>query len=197
MIPDERLSTESQPADYYAPDNLDPPSSLVDYEMGGPGLSDATGGLRQKVWTLRAYGETGEVYISAPGVFETLLFTAPGITELSLAFDQNMRPFVAFVQSGQAKFRWYDTVAEANQITSLDPTDISPRCTMDDKRDSATELGTNDIILTYVRGGNLYYRQQRDRFETERLLYEGVPGRLLRVGMHRGNRLQWMFEGVA
>jgi hypothetical protein len=168
---------------------------MVDYELGGPGLSDATGGLKQKVWVLRAEGDTGKIYISAPGVAETLLFTAPGVTEVSLAFDQNMRPFVAFVQAGQAKYRWYDTVSESNRISNLDPADVTPRCTMDNKNDSAIELGTNDIILTYVRAGALYYRQQRDRFDTERQLSPTTPGRLMRVGMNVGRRLQWMFEG--
>ena len=193
MIPQERLSSVPQPADYCAPDDIDPPNALTDYELGGPALNDATGGLQDRISTLHAEGTTGNVYLSAPGVFRTLLFTAPGITEASLAFDQNMRPFVAFVQGGRAKFRWYDTEIEANRISDLGDGDHSPRCTMDDKRTSATELGQNDVILAYVRAGNLYYRQQRDRFEVERLLHEGVPGRFMRVGMHKGGRLQFLF----
>ena len=195
MIPEERLSTTVVPADYQSPDDVDPPNALWDYELGGVALNDASGGLQDRVWTLRAEGDTGRVYVSAPGVGETLIFTALGITEASLAFDQNMRPFITFVQNGRAKYRWFDTVLGANRITDLDPADESPRCTMDDKRDNQTSLGTNDIILAYVRAGNLYYRQQRDRFETERLLYEGVPGRFLRVGMAKNLRLQFVFEG--
>lgn len=202
MIPQESLSSVAKPDTYYTPDDTDPPDALTDYEWGGVGLNDATGGLRQKIWTARANGDTGEVYISAPGIPEVVVFTAPGITELSLAFDQNMRPFVAFVQNGQAKYYWYDTVLGGTRISDLDPADRNPRCTMDDKRDFATFLGQNDIILAYVRDGFLYYRQQRDRFNTERQLYNNeavdgrVPGRLMRVGMHRGNRLQFMFVGV-
>lgn len=195
MIPEERLSSTAVPADFIAPDDADPPNALVDYELGGVALNDASGGLQDRVWTLRAEGDTGRVYVGAPGVGESLVFTALGITELSLAFDQNMRPFIAFVQNGRAKYRWFDTVIGENRISDLDPADETPRCCMDDKRGNQTSLGTNDIILAYVRGGDLYYRQQRDRFETERLLYEGVPGRLLRVGMHKQYRLQFMFEG--
>jgi hypothetical protein len=195
MIPQDRLSTEPVPAPFKPPDDVDPPNTLTDYELGGVALQDASQGLEVQTWTLRADGDTGQVFIGAALVFETLLFTAPGITELSLAFDQNMRPFVAFVQNGQAKYRWYDTVLGANRITNLDPDDISPRCTLDDKREWQVSQGANDIILAYVRGGNLYYRQQRDRYETERLLYEGVPGRFLRVGMNSQRRLQFMFEG--
>ncbi len=194
MIPEERLSTVPYPAPYRAPDDADPPSKLTDYELGGVALQDASQGLEVQTWTLRADPLTGEVFLGATSVPESLLFTAAGITEVSLAFDQNMRPFVAFVQDGRAKYRWFDTVLGANRITELDPADENPRCCMDDKRTSQTSLGTNDIILAYVRAGNLYYRQQRDRYETERLLYEDVPGRLLRVGMHRQYRLQFMFE---
>lgn len=196
MIPEGRLSTTVQYAPYYSPDDLEPPNALTDYEYGGPGLNDATGGLRQKIWTARADGETGEVFVSAPDVAETLVFTAPGITRLSLAFDQNMRPFIAFTQNGQAKFRWYDTVLGANRITDLDPGDRNPCCTMDDKRNNATDLGQNDIILAYTRNGNLYYRQQRDRFDDEYLLATGLTARLLRVGMNSSRRLQFMLEEV-
>jgi hypothetical protein len=194
MIPEQRLSSVIKYADFYPPDDIDPPNSLTDYEMGGRALNDPSAGLRDRVWTAVA-DEGGAVRVSAAGVFETLVFTAPGITELSLAFDQNMRPFFAYVQDGQAKFRWYDTVLGANRITNLAAGDRWPRCTMDDKRLSATQQNMSDVILTYVRDGDLYYRQQRDRYENEYLLHEGVPGRLLRVGMNKINRLQFLFEG--
>jgi hypothetical protein len=134
--------------------------------------------------------------VAAPGVPQIVVFNAIGVTELSLAFDQNMRPFVAFTQLGQAKFRWYDTVLGANRITDLNVNDYSPRCTMDDKREMQTSLGSNDIILAYMRAGSLYYRQQRDRYENEYLLMANVNAQFLRVGMNRGKRLQFYFEGV-
>jgi hypothetical protein len=200
MIPSNRLSSVALYADFYPPDDIDPPNSLTDYEIGGQALNDPSAGLRDRVWTVVA-DEAGVVRLSAPSVFETAIFTAPGITEISLTFDQNMRPFFAFVQNGQAKFRWYDTVLGANRITDLSPADRWPKVSIDDKRQSATEQGMSDVILAYVRDGQLYFRQQRDRFEVERHLdgtaagFPVVPGRLLRVGMNRENRLQFMFEG--
>lgn len=195
MMPLDRLSVEPVPADYLAPDSTDPPNKLTDYELGGVALNDASLGLQYQTWTCRADLATGEVFLRAPDVAEALLFTAPGITELSLAFDQNMRPFVAYVQEGQARFRWYDTVLGANRITDLDPLDRTPKCCMDDKRPWQVAQGSNDIILAYLRGGSLYYRQQRDRYETERLLATGISGRLLRVGMNVQRRLQFLIEG--
>ena len=73
---------------------------------------------------------------------------------------------------------------------------IDPRLSFDDKR--ATQYGANgDIILAYLRsvGGSrgLYYRQQRDRFNTEYTLRTGLPNntRLRAVGMNRGLRMQF------
>ena len=194
MMPLDRLSTEVVSGAYLAPDNVDVPNKLTDYELGGVALQDASLGLQYQIWTCRADGATGEVFLRAEEVPEELLFTAVGITDLSLAFDQNMRPFVAFTQNTQAKYRWYNTVLGANEIVELDPLDRTPRCCMDDKRAWQIDQGVNDIILAYLRSGSLYYRQQRDRFEIEYLLKVDAGTRLIRVGMNELRRLQFELE---
>ena len=194
MIPEGRLSTEAQYAEFRSPDNVDRPSSLVDYELGGRALNDPTEGLEVHVWTCEYNPDTGDVTVSAPGQPHQTIFTELGITSLSLAFDQNMRPFVGFLQNGQARFFWYDTVLGETQITDLPVGTEAPQCCMDDKRDMQTSQGFNDVIIAYVRGTALYYRQQRDRYEVEYLLTATIPGsRLIRVGMNRGLRLQFEF----
>lgn len=195
MIPMGRLSTEAVYAPFLESDALEPESALVDYELGGRALNDPTEGLQVLTWKGWAT-EAGDVYLEAPAVPATLIFSAPGITELSIAFDQNMRPFFAYVQNGLAKFRWYDTDLGANRVTELHVDDRSPRCCLDDKRDMQASQGMNDIILAYVRYNALYYRQQRDRYEVEYQLTSVIPGkRFLRVGMNQVLRLQFMFEG--
>ena len=196
MIPMGRLSTVAAPAPFQDPDSLNTPNFLTAYEQGGVDLSDASQGLLVKRWTATYNAETGAIDLSAPGVPQTTIFTALGVTELDLAFDQNMRPFFTYVQDGQAKFRWYDTVLGANRITDLNVADYNPRCCLDDKREMQTSLGSNDIILAYMRGGSLYYRQQRDRYENEYLLYAGVNAKFLRMGMSKTYRLQFYFEGI-
>lgn len=191
-----RLSTTVVSADFIPPDDVDPTSTIIDYELGGVALSDSSAGLMVQTWTSRYDPATGYVLIGAGASPEVELFYAPGVSDLSFTFDQNMRPFHAYVQSGQAKFRWYDTVLGANRITSLDAADRYPKCCMDDKRDLQTVQGSNDIILAYMRGSSLYYRQQRDRYEVEYLLQTDINGRLLRVGMNVLNRLQFMFEEI-
>lgn len=195
MIPQGRLSSQVVYAPYLSPDNIEQPSPLVDYEMGGVALNDPTQGLEVYTWIAQYYPLTGDVTVFAPGTPEQAIFNAPGLTELSLAFDQNMRPFVAFVQNGQAKFFWFDTVIGETLITLLPVDAVTPRCCMDDKREMQTSQGQNDVILAYLRGTSLYYRQQRDRYETEYLLTAAAPGtKLIRVGMNQLRRLQFEFE---
>ena len=150
-----------------------------------------------KIWTCTVVGDSIVVY--ADDIPETVLFNAPGTTEVSLAFDQNMRPFVAFVQAGQAKYYWYDSLIADTVITNLPTGSTSPRATLDDHRQ--LELNTSDIIMVYIRDGNLYFRMQRDRYLVERLLYPDInlvliAPRIRYVAMNRVHRLQILMEGV-
>ena len=196
MIPENRLSTVVVSAPYQQADSLNTENRVNAYEQGGIALNDASQGLLVKRWKVFYSTEDNGIYLSADGVSNTLVFTAANVRELDLAFDQNMRPFIAFVENGQAKYRWYDTQIAQNRITDLGVTDYSPRCCMDDKRGMQTSLGTNDIILAYMRGGALYCRQQRDRYEVEYLLHSNVNADFIRVGMNKISRLQFYFEGV-
>jgi hypothetical protein len=185
MIPEQRLSTVKRPAAFLAPDDV-PRTLTTAKKYGGVALNDPSAGQFIQVWTLTTDG--ADVKISAPSHSESVLFTGTAITEIDLAFDQNMRPFVTFVDGGLAYFRWYDTVTE-NQVTSPLVGASSPRCCLDDKR--ASQSGASDVILAYVKDGNLYFRAQRDRYGVEYLLKQAVGGALVRVGMGTNNRLHF------
>lgn len=192
MIPESRLSTTPVPAPFvWTGARSDP---LTDTEMGGVALNDATLGLLVKMWTVRYDKSTGNVILSAPGVADTVAFTRADITEVSLTFDQNMNPFIAFVQAGQAKFWWYDPLVPGQVFAeSLLPSTVkNPRCSLDDKRE--LEAANNDIILAYVREGSLYVRYQRERYLTEHLMRTGVS-KLYQVGMNNQYRFQFSYEG--
>lgn len=191
MLPDSVLSTTVVAGNYLFPDNSST-TKLVDYELGGVALRDPSQGSQVKVWTANLYidgSDIGSVYIGAADVPETLQFSGYGITEISLAFDQNMNPFVAFVQSGAARYWWFDPVENAQVFGELPPGTGAPKATLDDKR--ANEQSVSDIIMAYVRAGSLYFRMQRDRYEVEYLLATGVTGQVLKVGMTDRNRLQF------
>ncbi|CAA2393601.1 hypothetical protein [Xanthomonas phage Tabio] len=159
---------------------------LVDYEMGGVAINDAAQGLQVQLWKVEVLGT--DVWLSAPSVPAFLYFSRPDISEVALAFDQNMRPFVAFVQNGVAWLYWYDTQVSAMVFSSFTGA-ITPRLTTDEKR--AIYSSNSDVILAYVRANNLYFRMQRERFQIEHLLASGVNATLVAIGMNRGNRLQF------
>lgn len=186
MIPENRLSTTSVPGQFI--DRVPVvPKPLESYEMGGVALNDPSQGLRVQLWTVRLV--EGDVMLGAPGVPETVQFSAPALTEVDVAFDQNMQPFVAYMEGTVAKFWWYDPLTASMEFVTLPAGCLNVRCTLDDKR--ATQVGQNDIILAYMKNGDLCYRQQRDRFTIERVLFDNVGGQLVAVGMSAQNRLQF------
>ena len=131
-----------------------------------------------------------EVRLSAtPYTAETVLITVADITEVSLAFNQSMAPHLAYVSAGVAKLWWFDTAVSA-MATMVMASDVrSPFLTLDDKRVIAG--ASNDILMFYLRGNSLYYRQQRDRFQTEYLLkaFTITVAGINKVGMSTGIRL--------
>lgn len=163
-----------------------PTVPLVAREMGGVALNDTSQGLLVKPWRCR-YIE-GDFVVDAQDVEPTTIFSAEGVTEFDLAFDQNMNPFLAFVQDGTAKFRWFDPLAADYVITTMASDVVTPKCSLDDKR--RFNIGNSDIILSYVRSGSLYYRTQRERYEVERLVTGGVKA-LRQAGMNTANQFQW------
>jgi hypothetical protein len=182
MIPDRTLVTPALPSDWLHAISNDP---LVDHEMGGIALRDASQGLSVKLWTATYDGT--HVLVS-DGTTTTTLFPATGVVHLGLAFDQNMNPFVAYVDGTGAHYWWYDTVAQAQVFSDL-PGAITPCCTLDDHRE--LQSSSSDIILAYLKDGGLRYRQQRDRFATEYLLELGPWFALVAVGLNKTQRLQF------
>lgn len=164
-------------------------SRLLDFEDGGVALGDASQGLTGYVWEVSAHGDDIRVRRDA-GAYTTL-FSMPHAYELALAFDQNMRPVVAVsTRTKDLHLYWYDPIAGAHVLTALGH-GRSPRLTLDDKRPGADQY--NDVILGYVSGKVVKYRQQRDRFAAEYSVVSGIPGhaRLHQLGMGTNLRLQF------
>lgn len=192
MIPENRLGDIDRRSQFSVRVRT-PLDLLVDYEQGGVALQDASQGLQVQLWTLRY--EDGDFLLSAENVPETVLFSRPGVEQIGLAFDNNMAPFVAFQDAGGVACRWFDPSQGEFVISDYLPAGShSPRCTLDEKRELLDPW--RDIILAYLRDGNLYYRQQRDNYGIERLLTDEYDlTRLAAVGMNRQNSLQfWVYE---
>lgn len=196
MLPDNSLSAKAYIAGFsFQVKSASAPDKLKAWELGGVALNDPSQGLRVKLWegTLVIDRDTGVggVYVEAPGVARTLLFSGADITEIDIAFDQNMNPFVAYQQGSAAKIYWYDPTIPGMTHTTLPAGSHSLRCTLDDKRQF--NVGDSDIVLGYVRAGNLCVRYQRDRYSVETVLRSGIGGnaRLVSMAMNTGSRLQF------
>lgn len=182
-MPDDELSSTPFPSSFTQPVKV---AKEEDWEFGGVAIGDASQGLLVQLWHCTIEG--GAVYVEAPSVAKTKLFDAPGVTDVALAFDQNMNPVVAYVQDGAAKYWWYDPALEAMTFSDL-PGATTPRCTLDDKR--AFNASGSDVILAYLKGRDLYFRKQRDRYTVEYLLATNVGSGLSTVAMGTNNRLQF------
>src|SRR5574337_1775315 len=197
MIPQNSLSSTVVYSDYLPPDDL-PPRTLVSYQEGGIGLSDPTQGLQYQVWTLEALAVDApfpnKMFVSAPNTLSKFLFETTYIQECSLAFDPNMHPAIAFVDYLGPGLWWYNATVPGYQVLRLPTGSKYPQVTLDDKRATSLRSGLSDIILTYVRDNNLYFRQLRDTFSVEYTLMVGLPvpnPLAIKVGMNEGYRLQW------
>ena len=114
------------------------------------------------------------------------LLAAPDITEVDLAFDQNMRPVLAYVSGGIAKLYWYDTVSQSQVITDF-PNAKNPRVSLDDKRTFNT--ANSDVIFAYINNDQLCCRYQRERYGIEHVLHQLPPKtELVKIGMGTANR---------
>lgn len=186
MIPSNQLSGLTEALPFLLPDKK---YKLVDHEWGGIALNNATQGLLVQIW--KVYYLADQVRISSPNGVDELLFIAADISELSLAFDQNMRPNVAYVQDGICKLWWYDSSLPGLVTTVFGDTYKYPKLSMDDGRPN--QIAVNDIIFAYVRNGTLNFRIQRERYLTEHPL--GTPmKRLIQIGMTTGLRFQFKYR---
>lgn len=192
MMPSNSLSSAAV-ASRFAGARAKSITKLLDYEDGGIAIQDPSAGLLYQAWRARLIND--KVWVDAPNTEEFVMFSAPGMTEISLTFDQSMRPALAYVQDGVSKIWWYDSGADQMAITEIGTGIITPRITLDDKRVIASGNNqNNDIILAYVRDEKLCFRQQRERFLVERVLADGIKTGLIKVGLNRQLRLQFMFE---
>ncbi len=188
MLPGIQFSTESQPAAFLYPANLRGYAARVAYSIGGVALGDISKGIRHQLWRVYYVPETLEVRLTNESGFDQAMFKAYKVTELSLAFDFSMRAQIAYTENGQTWLRQFNLAGDES-IKRAIPNATFPRLTLDDKRQE--QAGTADVLLFYLRAGNICCRIQRESFLTEHILAREVEDtRLGRVGMTTGWRVQ-------
>lgn len=173
---------------HLTPDDV-PYDRLLDFELGGVAVSDPSQGLLGYTWSCRAVGDSIQLRRGADSWAELTTFHTP--YELGFTFDQNMRPLVALAtRDKHLSLYWYDPVAAGYVVTAIGH-GRSPRMTMDDKRPFAG--AQSDALLAYIKGKQLVYRMQRDRFLVEYPVLGDVPGhaKLKHFGMCDNLRVQF------
>ena len=189
-LPEDTYSSLAVSSLFLPPDDQAGGSLITDYELGGVALNDPSLGLRVKTWRAWFDKSDGWVYLQGGSDTPIQLLQDSSITELSLAFDQNMNVALAYMAGETCKLYWYDSLIEDYTTTTFAGA-RSPRVALDDKR--PVLLGSSDVILAYIRAGTLYYLQQRDRYTVEYELRTDIPDsqRLRNIGMNRNLRMQF------
>ena len=188
MFPNNAMSAMPMTSLFLSPD-IERATASEDFEDGGIALQDSSQGLSGFRW--RCYFDASNVFVQRDGSSPVNIFSQAGITEIAFAFDQNMRHNVAYRLTNERVYlRWFDSVAQAYAVTDFGPAK-NPRMALDDKRMS--QVNNSDVILAYLRDGQVFYRMQRDRYATEYVVASGLADtiRLRNIGMGRNLRFQF------
>jgi hypothetical protein len=153
--------------------------------MGGVAISDPSQGRQVKVWNISYDGTNINVKPSDGPVAFSL--TASPVTSVSLAFDNNMGLVIAWTTGTGANLYYFDTLT-SQYITRNFSGISSCRVCVDDARDFYQ--ASSDVMFSYTLSGNLYWRQQRDRYDIQYLI-GATTKMLIRAAPNIGNRLQF------
>lgn len=195
MIPFDRLSPTPVRGRFLNPWTGEP---SVSQHWGPVAVQDPSRGLLVQLWTARA--DDRAVLLSAPSVAESVFFVhAAEIKALTLAFDQSGNVALAITDElGASYLRWWDARVPGMTTLQLPVDAIMAMVTLDDAR--RLNASGADVVLTYLRGGLLRYRLQREHFGVEHTPPLGEGGAafatqlpLLHFSMTNGMRLQWQF----
>ena len=184
MLPQLLLSQEANKAMFLG-GRAFPVQKRRDYELGAAGIGDVSKGNTFQIW--RARIDKNHVYLGAPTVEESILLDLPKVSEISFSFDQNANPIFAYVQDGVAKLHWFDASIGKYTLTVLGSDVNTPKVTLDAKR--LYQSAVSDVLVFYERLGGLYMRMQRERFNKEHHLANGLTGGIVRCGMMRNLRV--------
>lgn len=166
---------------------------LIDYEAGGEAVNVVAGDRYAFMWEAVCDGTS--VTVERTDLREgpiLVLDGLSGVTQIAIAFDQAMRVHVAYVDAAGAHFYYWNTLESRMETMQL-PEAVTPRLCTDQKH--AMFLGTDDVVLAYLRSGVLYCRYQRDRYTIEHVLEQAPDAvALITIGMNDANRLQWKLK---
>ena len=123
------------------------------------------------------------------------------IVWLTASFDQSLRPLIAWTDvNGASWYYWYDSTIPGFTTSSLPAGTIRPWARLDDAR-IQENFGNDGVVFYITAGGQLHYRQQRDRFGIEYNLGNIPPVHptfgpaiMTGVGLNKNYRMQFQFQ---
>lgn len=194
-LPTGELFVNDFPGAFTAPEDSLRTNRLKDFERAGTDIQNPNSGFNVRSWTCEKLS-TGDVivYPADDVAYVTTMYTDLSITALSFCFDRSMNPTLAVITPSNGVLRWYDTSVLSYVTQLFSGTDCY--LLLDDKGQFSDAYA--DVLLMYLRGPNLYYRQQRDRFLVERLLYTfaGPDLFIRRAARCDNHRVQVEFYGL-
>ena len=171
-LPDNTVRIDDLAVPFSQPEGDLRANPLKDFELAGIAIQNPDSGLNVRLWVCEKQ-LLGDVVLypdDAPGD-QIVLLNNVDISELSICFDRAMNPTLAYITPEGGRLRWYDSSILEFAIVGFSGTGCY--LVLDDKSQFGNAYA--DVLLFYLRGSSLYYRQQRDRFLTERILHT-FPG---------------------
>lgn len=179
--------TAATSAAYLLPDSVETGSLLIEREDGGLAISDPSLGISGYSWicTYTPLGGIITLTNEDTAVSVPILSGIANLVSLSFAFDSNMRYAVGYTDNvGVSSLRFYDSLTESYTTLVLPAGTINLRLCHDDKRPTMVVSNVTDILCFYVRDSGVYYRLQRERYQTEHRVATVTPGTTIaKVGM--------------
>lgn len=183
MIPANAFTAQPQFSSFTLPNGAYVPLSQT--VMGGIAINNAANGRLYQRWV--GYYDGTNVKVKPEGGVDVFTQAVAGITAVSLAFDNNMGIVLAWQTLAGSYLYYYDTLLSAYNTRSFLGT-TSCRVCVDDPRDFYT--ASSDVIFAYTQNENLYWRQQRDRYDVERII-GATTKKLIKAGPSVSSRLQF------
>ena len=180
MIPGGFVAGAESP---FLPPASDPYDPLTQRVWGGTALNNGANGRLVQLWQV-SYSDP-VISVGLPASTPAFTLSRPGLTSVSLAFDQNMAPVLAWQTSAGTTIYFFNGTTYEELLV---PGTTSSRAVVDDLR--AFNAANSDIIVAYTRAGSVWYRQQRDNYAIERLIGSTSTAQLIRLGTNVAGRLQ-------
>jgi hypothetical protein len=184
VIPGGQFTVEPVVSPYEPPYNL-PYQALRQVAPGGIAIGNPLEGRLFQNWI--ATYVTPNIVVNPEFGPTAFTLPVPNAETVSLAFDNNMGIVLAWQFSSVSYLYYFDTDTASYTTRSFSGT-TSCRICVDNSQQFYN--ADSDVIFAYTTGTELYYAQQRDKYNINYLVGASTKD-LIRIGPSTGNRLQF------